>query len=548
MDPFKKKSKYSRKKPKIVSNRNGGYGGYGNNGIMDDYKESFKTDKITSNHTISATTNSTSFYGIQTLQNAKRIFGDDKFNLYQHIKELFRHTSTGDVPDLLQYLSISKLQTSDFLSKKVKNQYKEFISMSRNVLEIEDQMSEMDDMLKSMSKSMKSLHETSFKLTNNNGIGIGDSSLNKLNDIIGINEEEQKDRERQEMEVLESMHEQILQHIQLRQLQQATDLIVTAKNEQVNLKQSARKRATNFINNHIHELESLIVDQLSSTSYLPDIKRDKLSTLLMKLGFVDEAMELYLSYKSKSLKQTIRDISLYGDVKQYIQDLSKVFFDEIINSTIKYTNLLNKIKQHKQSETQNANNTSTSLNPFDAAIEEHKEKENNNNNNNNRFKSINAVHMSRLIVWIYAELETYEKLFEQQVFQLEQNDFKTIGECLKIVFKQSTRLDQSGIHVSFLLSNHFKPSIEAAINRLYKKKLESIKKLIPRKENYISKSKNVSNANTNKNIIHIRSRQTKFRIKKKENNNQNNNNNNVMNNPFTSSDNTRRRSHARHSR
>ena len=145
------------------------------------------------------------------------------------------------------------------------------------------------------------------------------------------------------------------------------------------------------------------------------------------------------------------------------------------------------------------------------------------------------MHMSRLIVWIYKELETYEKLFEQQVFQLEQNDFRTIGECLKIVFKQSTRLDQSGIHVSFLLSNHFQPSIEAAINRLYKKKLESIKKLT-RKENFISKSKNVSNA-ANKNIAKKQRRLSIKYFKKKALS---------ASNPFTQTE--RKRSVARYSR
>merc|ERR1719410_1209701 len=141
--------------------------------------------------------------------------------------------------------------------------------------------------------------------------------------------------------------------------------------------------------------------------------------------------------------------------------------------------------------------------------------------------------MSRLIVWIYKELETYEKLFEQQVFQLEQNDFRTIGECLKIVFKQSTRLDQSGIHVSFLLSNHFQPSIESAISRLYKKKLEAIKRLT-KKENFASKSKNVSNASKNVKRMTIK----KFKKNKLAPSS--------ANNPFTQTD-SRRRS-MRHSR
>merc|ERR1719499_2650433 len=134
-----------------------------------------------------------------------------------------------------------------------------------------------------------------------------------------------------------------------------------------------------------------------------------------------------------------------------------------------------------------------STNPFDALQDDYKSSSSITRSPRNdmddeaeqRRRHQNSIHMSRLIVWIYEELEVYEKQFEKQVFQLEQNDFRTIGECLKVVFKQSTRLDHNGIHVSFLLSNHFQPSIEAAINRLYKKKLEAIKKL-PRRENFLS--------------------------------------------------------------
>ena len=248
-------SKFSRQRPNLrhKTNRKNNNNGKINGGFVhyhDDYKSGggggggrgggkghhvkTRTDiNLIRNETIEATGSPTSFYGIQTLNNVKRIFGDDKFDLYQHMKDLFAESSTSDIQDLLIYLNESKSLTSKYLSKEVKDQYTEFISMSRNVLEIEDQMTEMDDMLKSMSVTMKSLHETNFKMLQRTN-----DQINGNNKNIGINEEEQRDREQQEMEVLESMHEQILQHIQLRQLQQATDLIVTAKNEQVNLKQS----------------------------------------------------------------------------------------------------------------------------------------------------------------------------------------------------------------------------------------------------------------------------------------------------------------------
>ena len=227
-----RKQKYSRFKPNKKSTKS--QNNNNNNYHQDDYKQLSPISKKPSHRIDKSGGNSVlSYYGKQSLINAKRNFGDEKFNLYQHIKELFAQTSTADIDAVLHYLNESKTLTSNFLSNKVNNQYKEFISMSRNVLEIEDQMTEMDDMLKSMSVSLKALHETNFSM-------LQPSHLNRVNqrNSIGINDEEQRDREQQEMEVLESMQDQILQHIQLRQLQQATDLIVTAKNEQVNLKLS----------------------------------------------------------------------------------------------------------------------------------------------------------------------------------------------------------------------------------------------------------------------------------------------------------------------
>ena len=126
------------------------------------------------------------------------------------------------------------------------------------------------------------------------------------------------------------------------------------------------------------------------------------------------------------MKQTIPKISLYGDVKQYIQDLSKVFFDEIINSTIKNTNLLNKIDCSHLHSNRDTAVTPSSLNPFDDSKEETETESG--NGNQDRFNSINSVHMSRLIVWIYKELETYEKLFERL-----QNRWKVSQDCVQTI-------------------------------------------------------------------------------------------------------------------
>ncbi|ETN98621.1 hypothetical protein RFI_38871, partial [Reticulomyxa filosa] len=65
------------------------------------------------------------------------------------------------------------------------------------------------------------------------------------------------------------------------------------------------------------------------------------------------------------------------------------------------------------------------------------------------------AHMSALVVWMCQELNRFIDLFERQVFVFLEQKYAAIGDCLKIVFQQSHRLDHYGIHASFLLSSKF---------------------------------------------------------------------------------------------
>ena len=475
--------------------------------------------------------------GELNLERTKDLFGDSKFKAGDYVSHLFSKIEPKDANFFVKELETRKQDTSDHLSSEVVRKYEDFIKMSRLALEIEDQMIEMNDMLKYMSHNIKNLHSTSFDII---------QVLNENNLKFAENEQKRRDRQEQALEALDTINEQISQHIQLRQLQQAIELIIAAKREfgkpaqqtqllrrasslalQNNASSNSRHSRRNsnagkmsgamaaaavvkqaagndllsinnsdslaFIDDHIVTIHSLIVDQLTSQSYLPDAKRDRLSALLMRLGYVDESMSLYLQYKSEQLKQLIRNISLYGDVSQFIKDLSNVFFEQIITTAFKYSGLLRQIKNNpsihnvknkkkhnigsggtgvggggnmdrdeykgtgaRESERGDDSDVSSDIgSDFDLNFV--------NGDPFNQGKQLgeedNTIHMSRLMVWVSQELLIFEKLFEQQVFKIEHNPVEVIGECLKIVFKKCNRLEQSGINLSFILTMQFKPSV-----------------------------------------------------------------------------------------
>eukprot|EP01084_Bolivina_argentea_P214878 364749_1 len=94
----------NRVKKAVGSNENGtNKNGIGSDYYHDDYKSNhINTLTATSKHKMST---STSYYGKKTLGNTKQIFGDEHFNLLEHINELFSKSSTNDVQFSLQDLS-----------------------------------------------------------------------------------------------------------------------------------------------------------------------------------------------------------------------------------------------------------------------------------------------------------------------------------------------------------------------------------------------------------------------------------------------------------
>ncbi|ETO35159.1 hypothetical protein RFI_01917 [Reticulomyxa filosa] len=80
---------------------------------------------------------------------------------------------------------------------------------------------------------------------------------------------------------------------------------------------------------------------------------------------------------------------------------------------------------------------------------------------------IRNVYMSGLIMWICIELNRFIALFENQVFVFLENKYSAIGDCLKIVFQQSHRLNPYGVDVSFLLTNKFEKPMDYIIYYYY---------------------------------------------------------------------------------
>ncbi|ETO16184.1 hypothetical protein RFI_21174, partial [Reticulomyxa filosa] len=71
-----------------------------------------------------------------------------------------------------------------------------------------------------------------------------------------------------------------------------------------------------------------------------EIRRKELTLHLMKLGYVDKAMKLLLLFKSKQLKQAIREIVMSGDIEKYIKNLCDIFFMHVIRTADEYANMI----------------------------------------------------------------------------------------------------------------------------------------------------------------------------------------------------------------
>ncbi|ETO15970.1 hypothetical protein RFI_21391 [Reticulomyxa filosa] len=92
-----------------------------------------------------------------------RTFGES-FDIKIYVKNTLSSIDPTESSDILEDLRDRRNETAKDLSRKVGNNYVQFIDMSRNVINIENQMEEISIMLKNFQNSMKDLKETRFGL------------------------------------------------------------------------------------------------------------------------------------------------------------------------------------------------------------------------------------------------------------------------------------------------------------------------------------------------------------------------------------------------
>ncbi|ETO33382.1 hypothetical protein RFI_03725, partial [Reticulomyxa filosa] len=185
-----------------------------------------------------------------------KMFGNG-FEMPPYLKNTLGSIEPTEAEDILHDLVERRNETAKDLSRKVGSNYVQFIDMSRNVMNIENQMEEVSTMLKNFGAFVKKLNETNMRQTKKKEkekekemqylVAPKPNEFKKdifiiiLIILISINEElylynedmiqsfhEQKERLENDWQAICSWHEQLSQYVCNRQFTEAVDLIINA--------------------------------------------------------------------------------------------------------------------------------------------------------------------------------------------------------------------------------------------------------------------------------------------------------------------------------
>ncbi|KAJ3221573.1 exocyst complex component exo84 [Clydaea vesicula] len=138
--------------------------------------------------------------------------------------------------------------------------------------------------------------------------------------------------------------------------------------------------------------------------------------LLLRLGFGEQARDIFLGTRSITIRQRIRQLKFDGNIANYICDLSEVVFRVIKNTSDWYGG------------------------------------------------SFQETFMaSGFMKWVRLEIESYGSIFRKQVFESKQN-FRVISKCIEFTMHHCKQLKEVGLDLSFVLDKLFFFDIGKAID------------------------------------------------------------------------------------
>ncbi|CAG8566553.1 1771_t:CDS:10 [Acaulospora morrowiae] len=209
---------------------------------------------------------------------------------------------------------------------------------------------------------------------------------------------------------IEELADQLDVHIATREFEEAVGDIEKAKATLTNVSADAGKLDSirSKMEDRVVRLSLAISRDLSN----PDIKKTQVQKCvrwLSRLGYGEHARDLFLVARSENIRIRTKQLKFEGDIPQYINELSIVYFTLIKNTCDWYS----------------------------AA-----------------FRDIRMT--SGLIRWAQEELEHYVNVFRRQVYSYHVRDEKTVQECLRCSREHCLMLREVGLDLKFLLDNLLK--------------------------------------------------------------------------------------------
>nr|CAG8591755.1 15370_t:CDS:10 [Entrophospora candida] len=144
-----------------------------------------------------------------------------------------------------------------------------------------------------------------------------------------------------------------------------------------------------------------------------DVKKSQVQKCvrwLLRLGYGEQAREMFLGARSKNIRIRTKQLKFEGDIPQYINELSLVYFTLIKNTCDWY---------------------------------------------NAAFRDMRMA--SGLVKWVNEEFEHYASMFKRQVYSLHYYNDNIVQECLRYAKEHCLMLRTVGFDLKFLLESLLKP-------------------------------------------------------------------------------------------
>ncbi|RHZ84480.1 hypothetical protein Glove_81g62 [Diversispora epigaea] len=206
---------------------------------------------------------------------------------------------------------------------------------------------------------------------------------------------------------IEEIGDRLEVHMATRDFEEAVESIEKAKSILSNVSSDPSKldAIRTKMENRVVRLSRAISRDLTN----PDVKKSQVQKYvkwLLRLGYGEQARELFLVARSENIRLRTKQLKFEGDIPQYINELSLVYFTLIKNTCDWY---------------------------------------------NAAFRDMRMA--SGLVKWAQEEMQHYSNMFRRQVYSLHVRDEKIVEKCLGYSREHCLMLREVGLDFKFLLES-----------------------------------------------------------------------------------------------